>query len=67
MPLEKGNSPAVISKNIATERRAGKPEAQSIAIAESEARRTGRDAQPGMATTPSGGWSANSVWKGRRV
>jgi hypothetical protein len=43
MPLLKGSSQKTISKNIATERHAGKPEKQAIAIAESEARRTGRD------------------------
>jgi hypothetical protein len=37
MPLKKGSSKKVISKNIATERHAGKPEKQSIAIAFSEA------------------------------
>jgi hypothetical protein len=37
MPLEKGKSKKVISRNIATERRAGKPEKQAIAIAESKA------------------------------
>lgn len=37
MPLEKGSSKAAISKNIATEVRAGKPEKQAIAIAYSEA------------------------------
>ena len=38
MPLESGSSQATISKNIATERRAGKPEKQAIAIAENKAR-----------------------------
>lgn len=33
MPLKKGSSKKVISENIAIERRAGKPEKQSIAIA----------------------------------
>lgn len=37
MPLKKGSSKKVISENIATERRAGKPEKQAIAIAYSEA------------------------------
>lgn len=37
MPLAKGKSKKVISKNIATERKAGKPEKQAIAIAFSEA------------------------------
>ena len=33
MPLEKGSSRATISHNIATERAAGKPEKQAVAIA----------------------------------
>lgn len=37
MPLEKGSSEAVISKNIATERNAGKSASQAAAIAYSEA------------------------------
>lgn len=37
MPLEKGSSKAAISENIATERKAGKPEKQAVAIAMSEA------------------------------
>ena len=37
MPLEKGKSKKVISRNIATERRAGKSEKQAAAIAYSEA------------------------------
>lgn len=42
MPLEQGNTPAAISKNIETERAAGKPEAQAVAIAE----HTAKDAAP---------------------
>ena len=38
MPLEKGKSQAVISRNIATEVRAGKPVKQAAAIAYSKAR-----------------------------
>jgi hypothetical protein len=38
MPLETGSSKAAISKNIATERNAGKPEDQAVAIAYSKAR-----------------------------
>ena len=38
MPLVKGKSRKAISKNIATERNAGKPEAQAVAIAENVAR-----------------------------
>lgn len=37
MPLKPGKSKAVISQNIATERRSGKPEKQAIAIAFSKA------------------------------
>ena len=37
MPLRKGKSKKVISQNIATEVRAGKPKRQAIAIAYSKA------------------------------
>jgi len=37
MPLKKGRSKKVISQNIRTEMRAGKPQKQAIAIAYSEA------------------------------
>jgi len=37
MPLAKGKSKKVISKNIATEMRAGRPQKQAIAIAFSKA------------------------------
>lgn len=40
MPLEKGKSKKVISKNIATEVKAGKPVKQAAAIAFSTARRS---------------------------
>lgn len=39
MPLRKGKSRKVISENIRTERHAGKPEKQAVAIALHEARR----------------------------
>jgi hypothetical protein len=37
MPLKSGKSKKVISENIATERRSGRPEKQAIAIAMSKA------------------------------
>jgi hypothetical protein len=72
MPLERGKSESVIGRNIATEIHAGKPQKQAEAIAESEARRTGRDNQPGMATAPNAGIpnrsrSVGDAWPGRRV
>ena len=38
--LEAGKSQEVISKNIETERKSGKPEKQAVAIAKSEARKS---------------------------
>jgi len=37
MPLEPGDYSSAISKNIKTERKAGKSEEQAVAIAEAEA------------------------------
>ncbi len=41
MPLDKSGSKASIGKNIATEQQAGRPRAQSIAIALNVARKAG--------------------------
>ncbi len=41
MPLEKGKSKKTISDNIKTEMSVGKPQKQAVAIALSEARRSG--------------------------
>lgn len=41
MPLEKGKSKKVISENIRELRHSGRPEKQSVAIALSEARKSG--------------------------
>lgn len=41
MPLNKGKSKKAISENIRIERHAGKPEKQAVAIALSEARKSG--------------------------
>lgn len=41
MPLEKGSSRAAISNNIRTEKAAGKPQKQAVAIALNTARRSG--------------------------
>jgi hypothetical protein len=43
MPLEAGKSREAISKNIATERHAGKPEKQAIAIAMNKAGLSNKD------------------------
>lgn len=45
MPLEKGSSKEVISRNIATERNAGKPEDQAVAIAMRTAGKARTDAE----------------------
>jgi hypothetical protein len=45
MPLKEGSSKAAVSSNIATERRAGKPEAQAVAIAMNKAGKSKHDVQ----------------------
>jgi len=37
MPLQRGNSPKVVSANIKAELKAGRPKAQAVAIAMSKA------------------------------
>jgi len=53
MPLEKGTSREVVSRNIRTEIAHGKPQKQAVAIALSQQRRSGGDAQPMPVTAPS--------------
>lgn len=42
MPLKPGSSREVVSENVSREVHAGKPQRQAVAIALSEARRTGK-------------------------
>jgi len=42
MPLKKGTGRKAIGDNIRTEREAGKPQAQAVAIALNTARRSGK-------------------------
>lgn len=42
MPLKKGSSRKTISANIRTEKAAGRPQKQAVAIALNQARRSGK-------------------------
>ena len=57
MPLLKGSDPSVISENIRTERNAGRPEDQAIAIAMHTAHKDkkakGKKSRPNAAATAS--------------
>ena len=53
MPLKKGSSNKVISQNIKTEIKHGKPKDQAIAIA---MRNAGRGRKGNMSKKPSGGY-----------
>lgn len=55
MPLEKGRSEKAISKNIETERRAGKPEKQAVAIAMREAGKSKKRGAPKAAPRAANG------------
>lgn len=46
MPLKSGKSRRVISKNIKTEMRAGKPQKQAVAIALTKAGKSNKQVQP---------------------
>ncbi|PFH12837.1 hypothetical protein [Burkholderia sp. JKS000303] len=52
MPLVRGGSRATISKNIATEVKAGRPQKQAEAIAFSEARKGTKRPGLGMVSPP---------------
>ena len=47
MPLKRGSSQKVVSANIRTEMRAGRPQKQAIAIALNQARKTGKRSKRG--------------------
>ena len=63
MPIEKGSSKEVISKNIETEMNAGKPQKQAVAIAYSEAGKSKDDDDLGMPPAYSEAIDCESIHK----
>lgn len=47
MPLKPGSDPKTVSANIRTEKAAGKPQKQAVAIALNQARRQGKNSGKG--------------------
>jgi hypothetical protein len=62
MPLKEGSSQETISENIKTERSAGKPEAQAVAIAEHEAKDSSLPSSVSAAETAKVGQQYGDKW-----